>query len=341
MKAVRISGTDGIADVEVTDVPRPTIGDDDVLVEVRASGVNYAELWIAKGMEGTTPVIPGVDIAGVIDEVGKDVHGVTPGDRVVVYWNVPCGECEFCLDGETTLCPEYGGIGVERDGGHAEYVRVPGENLLPLPDHVSFEKAAAFSSNFGTAWRGLLTRANLEVSERVLVVGASGGVGHGAVQIADIAGAKVFACTSTEAKAERLRSLGADHVIDYTEVDFDEEVSSLTDKRGVDVVFESIGGDVYKGAIRSLAQNGRLVTIGATVGDADQAMLHHMYWKQLQVIGSTGCTKPELRAAHDQLARGMLTPVVEGTVSFEDVPDVYRRLEDRNKNVFGKIVLTP
>jgi len=341
MRAVRISGTDGIDDVTVTDVPKPTVGAEEVLVDVRASGINCAELWIAKGIEGTTPVIPGVDIAGVVNDVGADVDGVAEGDRVAVYWNLPCGTCEFCAAGETTLCPEYGGIGIERDGGHAEAVAVPAENLLPLPDHVSFETAAAFSSNFGTAWRGLLTRADVNVGERVLVVGASGGVGHGAVQIAALAGAEVYACTSSAAKAERVRELGADHVIDYTAVDLDDEVAALTDKRGVDVVFESIGGDVYERAVRSLAQDGRLVTIGATAGEADQTMLKYVFWKQLRIIGSTGCTKPELRAAHRQLAYGTLTPVIETTVSFDDVSDVYRRLEDRTRDVFGKFVLTP
>jgi NADPH:quinone reductase-like Zn-dependent oxidoreductase len=341
MRAVTITGTGGIDDVEVGEVPEPDVSADEVRVRVCASGINYAELWIAKGLEGTPPVIPGVDIAGVVDEVGAAVEGVTDGDRVVAYWNLPCGECESCLAGETTLCPEYGGIGVQEDGGHAEYASVPAENLLALPGQVSFESAAAFSSNFGTAWRGLLTRADVGVGDDVLVVGASGGVGHGAVQVAGLAGARVYACTSTEAKAEQLRDLGTDHVIDYTEEPLDEAIAAKTDKRGVDVVFESVGGGIYERAIRSLTQDGRLITIGATDGDAESAMLPYVFWKQLRIIGSTGCTKPELQAAHRQLARGTLRPIVDDTVSFEEVPNVYRRLDDRSKDVFGKVVLTP
>jgi len=338
MRASVIPETGDTDVIEVQDVPEPTVGDDDVLIEVAASAVNHTDVWIRRGYEGDPPIITGIDVAGTVADVGDDVDRFEGGERVVVYWNTTsCGECEYCQDGETSLCRDYGGLGVKTDGGHAEYVAVDAAFAVELPDHISFESAAAIPSNFGTAWRGLHTRADLQMGEDVLVLGASGGVGHGAVQIANRAGATVYAASSSEQKAEKLRELGADHVIDYTERDIDEAIADLTDRRGVDVVFESVGGETFKQAVKSLTRGGRLVTIGATTGDADEAMLQHVFWKQLEIVGSTGATMGEFTDMLDVFFAGDIEPVIDQVIDLEGIPAAHDRIASGDG--FGKIVV--
>jgi len=210
---------------------------------------------------------------------------------------------------------------------------------VELPDDVDFETAAAVPSNFGTAWRALVTRADIAPGDDVLVLGASGGTGHGAVQIAAHVGATVHAASSSAEKAARLRDLGADHIIDCTERDINDAVADLTDGRGVDVIFESVGGETYEQAVRSLARGGRLVTIGATTGDADQGMLQHVFWKQLEVIGSTGATIGEFEDMLGALFDGHIEPVIDQVIDLEEIPAAHERLSAGEG--FGKIVLRP
>jgi NADPH:quinone reductase-like Zn-dependent oxidoreductase len=339
MRASVIPETGGPEVVSVEEAPEPDVGSEDVLVAVEASAVNHTDVWIRRGYEGEPPIVTGIDVAGVVSEVGTDVERFEAGDRVVLYWNTTyCGECEFCNDGETTMCRDYGGLGVKRDGGHAEFVAVEARHAVELPDDVSFE-AAAVPSNFGTAWRGLITRADVGPSDDVLVLGASGGVGHGAVQIAAHANATVYAASSSEEKAARLRELGADHVIDYTETDVDEAIAELTDRRGVDVVFESVGGVTYEQAVRSLARGGRLVTIGATTGDSDQGMLQHLFWKQLEIIGATGATMGEFEYMLGAFFDGAVEPVIDSVISLEEIPSAHERLSKGEG--FGKMIARP
>jgi len=340
MRASVIPETGGTDVIEVQDVPEPTVGADDVLIEVAACAVNHTDVWVRRGHEGEPPIVTGLDVAGTVAEVGEDVTRFEGGERVVIYWNTTsCGDCEYCNHGEVSMCREYGGLGVKTDGGHAEYVAVDSRFAVELPDSIGFEAAAAVPSNFGTAWRGLHTRADLRMGESVLVLGASGGVGHGAVQIADRAGATVYAASSSEGKAEKLRDLGADRVIDYTERELDTAVRELTDGRGVDVAFDSIGGESYTRAIKSLTRGGRLVTIGATTGDADAAMLQHVFWKQLEVIGSTGATMGEFTDMLAALFDGEIEPVIDRVIDLEEIPAAHERLE-RGEG-FGKIIVRP
>jgi NADPH:quinone reductase-like Zn-dependent oxidoreductase len=340
MKASVIPETGSPEVIEIQDVPTPTAGGGEVLVEVEASAINHTDVWIRRGYEGDPPIVTGIDVSGVVAEVGDDVDRFEGGERVVLYWNTTyCGECEHCQDGEVSMCRDYGGLGVKRDGGHAEYVAVDAKFAVELPDDISFVDAAAVVSNFATAWRGLHTRADLRMGEDVLVLGASGGVGHGAVQIANRAGATVYAASSSEAKAERLRELGADHVIDYTERDIDDATRSLTDGRGVDVVFESVGGESYKRSMKSLARGGRLVTIGATTGDADEAMIQHVFWKQLEIIGATGSTMGEFTDMLEVFFAGDIAPVIDRVIGLEEIPDAHERVASGDG--FGKIVVRP
>lgn len=340
MRASVITETGGLDVISVKEVPAPEIGADDVLVDVKASAVNHTDVWIRRGYEGEPPIITGIDVAGEIADVGESVDEFDVGDRVVLYPNTTyCGACEFCNHGEITMCRDYGGLGVKTDGGHAEYVTIEAKYAATIPDDVSCEAAAAVPSNFGTAWRGLITRGDVGPSDDVLVLGASGGVGHGAVQIAAHVGATVYAATSSDAKAEKLRELGVDHVIDYTERDIDEAIADLTGRRGVDVVFESIGGEMYQQAVRSLVRGGRLVTIGATEGDADQGMLRHVFWKQLEIIGATGATMGEFEDMLKAFFAGDIQPVIDQVIGLEDIPRSHERLSDGAG--FGKIIVQP
>ncbi len=340
MRASVIPETGGPDVITVEDVPEPSVGEGDVLVEVQACAVNHTDIWIRRGYEGDPPIVTGIDVAGVIAETGPNVENLAVGDRVVLYWNTTsCGACEFCVAGETTMCRDYGGLGVKTDGGHAEYVAVEARYAVPLPDHVAVETAAAVPSNFGTAWRALVTRADITPGDDVLVLGAGGGVGHGAVQTAAHAGATVYAVSSSDAKLERLRKLGADHTIDYTERDVDDAVRDLTNKRGVDAVFESVGGDSYEQAVKSLARGGRLVTIGATTGDANRAMLQHVFWKQLEVIGATGATMGEFRDMLKAVFDGDIEPVIDRVIGLEEIPAAHERLAAGEG--FGKTIVKP
>lgn len=340
MRAAVITEVGGPEVIEVEEVPRPSVGPDDVLVEVRAAAANYGDVWLRQGhAPAQPPVIPGLDVAGVVAAVGASVDAGRVGESVVVYGVLACGTCEFCAAGDPAMCVEYGAIGESRNGGHAEYVAVPAANLVSLPDAVSFRQAAALPSSFGTAYRALRNRVDLAEGDDLLVIGASGGVGHAAVLLALDVGADVYACTSSDEKAAALHELGVMDVVRYGRDGIAGRVRELTDGRGVDVAFDSVGGDVYTEGVRSLARGGALVTVGATTGDADAAMLQHLFWKQLSVVGSTGYNLDDLRRVVELVAAGRIEPVIDSCVSLAALPEVHRRLE--NREVFGKVLVEP
>ena len=220
--------------VEYAERPGPTVGRDEVLVDVKAGALNHLDVWTRRGLPGIDlefPHVPGSDAAGVVESVGDDVTRFEPGDHVAVSAGVSCGDCEFCRDGEESLCESYHLLGEHVPGVHSEFTAVPEDNLVAVPDHVDWETAAAAPLVFQTAWRMLMTRAELRAGESVLVLGASGGVGHAAVQIADFAGAEVYATASTDEKLDYAREIGADHAINYEENDFSDEIYQRTDGR--------------------------------------------------------------------------------------------------------------
>lgn len=328
--------------VEIADVPRPDVGPGQVLIAVRAAALNHLDLWARRGLPGLRlefPHVGGSDIAGVVEEVGDGVEGPTPGTRVLVNPSLWCGRCDWCLKGEESLCTSYRIIGEHVRGGFAEFAAVPATNVHPIPDHMSFEDAAAVPLVYQTAWRGLVSRGRLEAGESVLVTGASGGVSTAAIQIAKHIGATVFAVTAGPEKAARVRELGADHVIDRLESDFSKELWKATDKRGVDMAFDSVGEAVWPDLVRALARGGRLVTYGATTGPAGQVEIRLTFWKQLQIIGTTMSSVSEFDAVMSLVFENKLKPVIDVVWPLEDAHEAHRRLEAGEQ--FGKIVLTP
>ncbi len=326
--------------IRVEDVPRPEPGPGEVLVEVRAAAMNHLDLWVRRGLpiETTMPHIGGSDVAGVVVELGAGVEGVEVGTRVVVNPSLWCGRCEWCRAGEESMCVRFRILGEHTQGGFAEYVAVPAANLYALPDGVSFEQAAAMPLVFQTAWRGLITRARLRAGEDVLVTGASGGAATAAIQIAKHAGARVFAVTTAD-NVDRVRELGADVVYDRTAVDFSREVWRDTGKRGVDVIFDSVGSATWAQNIRALARGGRLVVYGGTTGPEVMSDLRQVFWKQIEILGTTMASRSEFEAVMKLVFRGALRPAIDVVWPLERAREAHERLEQGEQ--FGKIVLVP
>ncbi len=340
MKAVRIHEHGGPEVLRYEDVSVPEIARDEVLIRVKACALNYLDLWARRGIPGIRlPLIPGCDVAGVIEEVGQDAKGWARGDRVVINPGVSCGDCEYCQQGEDPLCYSYHIIGEHVDGGYAEFVKVPARNLMRIPEGFSFEEAAAAPLVFQTAWRALISRARVRPGEDVLILGAAGGVGTACVQIAKLAGAKVFAVAGTETKLRKLKELGADILINHTEKDFGKEVWQLTNKRGVDVVIDSVGEATWQKSLRSLARNGRLVTFGATTGPTPPTDIRLVFWRQLQIIGTTMGNRKEVADVMKLIWERKLKPVVHRVFPLEEAAKAQQLMENREQ--FGKIILVP
>lgn len=340
MKAAIFSEYGGPEVLRVEEVETPAPGPGEVLVRVRAASLNHLDVWVRRGLpiETTMPHIGGSDVAGVVEEVGPEVEGVEVDARVVVNPSLWCGRCEWCKRGEEPLCVRYRILGEHTQGGFAEYVVVPAANLYPIPDDVPFEEAAAAPLVFLTAWRGLISRGRLRAGEDVLVTGASGGVSTAAIQIAKLAGARVFAVTTTE-NVERVRELGADVVYDRTEVDFSRAVWQDTNKRGVDLILDSVGEATWTQNVRALARGGRLVVYGATTGPRSETDLRQLFWKQIEIIGTTMANQREFEEVMKLVFRGELRPVVDVVWPLERIRDAHERLERGEQ--FGKVVLTP
>jgi NADPH2:quinone reductase len=344
MDAVVFEEHGGPAVLEHTQVGVPEVGPEEILVEVHACALNHLDVFVREGIPGAhldLPHISGGDIAGVVSTVGDRVDGVAPGDRVLVDPRITCGVCEFCRKGETNRCVDdvHGNLGEEYWGGLAEYVVAPAENAIQMPDDADFVETAALPIAYGTAWRMLVDRADLDPGESVLVLGASGGLGTAGVQISDYIGAEVYAATSTEAKVERARERGADHVINYEEEEFDAAVWEATDKRGVDVVFEHVGEATWEGSIRSLANGGRIVTCGATTGPKATTDIRYLFTREETILGSRGWQRQELETVADLVWRGEITPAIDRTLPLADAVDGVRAME--NRELTGKVVITP
>jgi len=342
MKAVVFERCGGPEVLELREVPDPRPRPDEVVVQVKACGINHLDLWVRAGLPGLDPEMPhilGNDVVGVALEVGPVARHVKPGDRVLVCPTLSCGTCARCHAGDDHLCRQYDVLGRRRNGGYAEQVAVPGVNCLPYPGELSWTDAAAVPLVFLTAWHMLVGRATLRPGETCLVIGGGSGVGSAAVQIARLLGARVIATASDPAKLERLRALGADEVVNHASEDLTARVRALTAKQGVDVVFEHVGGPVFERAVAALARNGRLVTCGATIGGQATLDLNLLFGRHLTLLGSWMGRRAELIEALRFVADGRLRPVVDSVMPLAEARRAHERLEARAH--FGKVVLTP
>jgi NADPH:quinone reductase-like Zn-dependent oxidoreductase len=342
MKATIIRQHGGPEVLEFAEMPEPQINAGQVLVEVRACALNHLDVWARKGLPGIEiplPHILGNDIAGVVREVGQLVTWVKPGDEVMLQPGTSCGHCIECLRGNDNLCPEYDMLGYRQHGGYAELVAAPGVNVIPKPANLSWEEAAALPLVTVTAWHMLVTRANVQPGETVLVHAAGSGVGSIGIQVAKLRGATVIATAGSDEKLEKARGLGADEVVNYTNPDWTKEVKRLTARQGVDVVFEHTGAETWPGSIAVMKKNGRLVTCGATSGFDARTDLRQLFYRHLTFLGSFMGSKAELLDAMKFIERGSIRAVVDQTLPLSEARRAHQLMEDRAQ--FGKLVLRP
>ncbi|HEY6190212.1 MAG TPA: zinc-binding dehydrogenase [Pyrinomonadaceae bacterium] len=342
MRAVVFKEHGGPEVLRYAEAPEPSIKANEVLVEVRACALNHLDVWARGGLPGIEiplPHILGNDIAGVVREVGPLVNWVKAGDEVMLQPGVSCGHCMECLSGRDNLCPEYDILGYRRDGGYAELVAAPGVNVIPKPQNLSWEEAAALPLVTVTAWHMLVARAQVQPGEDVLIHAAGSGVGSIGIQVARLRGARVIATAGSDEKLRKARELGADECINYTREDWPREVRRLTGKRGVDVVFEHTGSETWPGSIASLAKSGRLVTCGATSGYDARTDLRQVFYRHLSLLGSFMGSKAELLAAMKFIERGTIRAVVDRTLPLAEARRAHELMEDRAQ--FGKLVLVP
>jgi len=342
MKAVAFDRIGGPEVLELREVPDPVPRTDEVLIEVKACGINHLDLWVRQGLPSLDlemPHILGNDVVGIAREVGPAVRHVKPGDRVLVCPTLSCGVCAQCQAGDDNLCRHYDVLGRKRNGGYAEKVAVPGVNCLPAPENLEWHEAAAVPLVFLTAWHMLVGRAGLRPGEDCLVIAGGSGVGSAAIQIARLIGARVIATARGPERLERLKALGAHDVVDHADEDLTARVRELTGKKGVEVVFEHVGGQVFERAVQSLARNGRLVTCGATLGGAASLDLNALFGRHLTLLGSWMGRPSELIEALRFVRSGQLQPVVDSVLPLAEARRAHERIEAREH--FGKVVLVP
>jgi NADPH:quinone reductase-like Zn-dependent oxidoreductase len=342
--AMVMNKTGDVDVLERAEIDLPEPGPKEVRVRVRAVAVNHLDLWTRAGLPNVKYEFPhrlGADISGEIDALGEGAGAASKlenGARVVINPGLSCGACERCLKGEDNFCAKYKLLGENTQGGYSRHIVVPEQNVLPMPETLSFEEAASIPLCFLTAWQMVVRRANVRIGQTVLVQAAGSGVSSAAIQICKMLGARVITTTSTDEKGARAKSLGADHVINYTTQDFVKETKALTEKKGADVVVDHVGGEVLAKSIVACAWGGCVVTCGATAGFTPEIDLRHIFFRQVRLLGSTMGSKGDMFEILRHVNAGRLKPVVHTTMPLWEAQRAHRMLEQRK--AFGKIVLT-
>jgi 2-desacetyl-2-hydroxyethyl bacteriochlorophyllide A dehydrogenase len=342
MKAIQLIAHGKPGKFELRELPEPQPGPHDVVVQVQSCGLNHLDLWLEEAglpVPIQLPCTPGGEIAGKVLEVGSSVTNWKTGDAVAVQSNIFCGECEYCRRGEESQCIKNEILGVTRDGGFAEKVVVPQRALVRLPDGVDFDTSAALTLAGSTAMHMLTNRAQVREGDCVLAIGGASGVGSAAIQIAKQLGARVISTGSTEAKRKLAQQLGAEFVVDSNDTNWPAEVRKITNKRGVDVIVEHVGGEVLLKCFECLARNGTIVTCGATAGREVNLNLWPLFVKQQRLIGSYGRNRVDMQATLEWAAAGKLKPVIDSVFPLNQVPAAFAKL--RSRHVLGKVLIEP
>jgi len=313
---------------------------DEVIVKLHAASLNHIDIWNRMGATGIVVAMPhilGADGAGVVAETGAKVENVKVGDAVCLYPPTGCGRCEFCRTERDFMCIRLRVLGERLEGTYAQYVKLPGQNCFPIPAGYSFHEAAAFPLVFITLWRMVITNARLMPGETMLIIGIGGGVASAALQVAKQIGARVIVTSRSDAKLDRAKALGADHGVHHQRENFVTAVQSLTDKRGVDVVLDCVGGDVWRQSLAALAHGGRLVTCGATAGGEPQDDIAAIFTKQLKIYGSTLGSRREFFQLISFLNASKIKPIIDSVFPLSDAANAQRYVEAAKQ--FGKVVL--
>ena len=328
--------------LEMTDIaPPPAPAAGEVTVRIKAVALNHIDVWGWRGMafaKRKMPLVIGAEASGVVDAIGPGVSSVLPGQLVSIYGARTCGLCKACREGRDNLCEHVGGVhGFHLDGFACEAVNLPARLLVPAPPGVDAIGAAVAPVTFGTVEHMLFDNAKLQPGETVLVQAGGSGIGSAAIQLAKKMGCTVITTVGSNDKIEKAKALGADHVINYREDRFEGVVRKLTKKKGVDVVFEHVGADTWAGSMLCMKRGARLVTCGSTSGVSTSMNLMQLFQQQLKILGSFGCRMENMADAMQKMAQGMVHPVIDTLVGFDDIDTALKRMEGRD--VFGKIVL--
>lgn len=342
MRALTISAHGGLEQVQFRDdVEAPLVTRaNDVRVRVHAAALNHLDLFTIGGLPGITikpPWILGADGAGIVDDVGNAVTSVTKGDKVYINGGISCRTCEYCLAGEHPLCVRFGILGEHLPGTFGEYVVVPEPNVRTIPQDATWDEAAAYPLVTLTAWRAMMTRARVRSADRVLIWGIGGGVALAALMVCKLAGAHVTVTSSSDEKLARARELGADDTLRHDQLEVGKEIRARTGKRGVDVVFDSVGEKTWPQSLIALGKLGRLVTCGGTSGPTLVTDVRRLFWNQWTIMGSTMGNDAEFDAITTAFREGRLRPVVDTVYPLERGREALERLAHGNQ--FGKVVL--
>jgi NADPH:quinone reductase-like Zn-dependent oxidoreductase len=342
VKAVRFHEFGGLDVLRIEEVDDPSPGPGEVVVRIRASALNHLDVDVRDGISRFPVDLPhtlGIELAGDVEAVGEGVEGWSAGDRVNPYIMDTCGECRYCRTGRESLCLTPGFISFSTGGAYAERISVKARNLIRIPDGVSYEEAAALQVAFATSWHMLFTRGRLRAGETVMINSVGSGIGSAAVQLAGIAGAFVIGNASTDEKLDRARALGMDIGINHTTEDVVERVLEATDGRGVDLVYEHVGGELFQKGLDSLTKDGRLVICGGHSGEVVPFDIIPFFRTQRSVIGSFVYSRDEVARCFQLAARGRIEPLVHKTFPLDEAREAMAMMERREH--FGKIVLVP
>lgn len=341
MKAVVIREHGGLDVLHVEEMAIPEPGPMQIRVAVRACGLNHIDLWLRKGQPAGffhLPLVPGADITGVVDACGAGVDEQWIGRDVIAAPQYSCGVCAACVKGEQNFCRGWGMYGETRDGGCREYAVVNVAGLAEKPVGISFAEAATLPLVNLTAWHMLVARAGIRPGMTVLIHAAGSGVSSAGIQIAKLFGARVITTASSDAKLQKATALGADHVINYREEDFQKATRAIVGREGVDIVFDHVGLDVFGKSLRLLKRGGALVTCGTTSGNLIEIDMRAVFFKSLSILGSTMGGHGEFSEIIKLVGQGSLRPILDSTFPLDDIRGAHERLESRQ--AFGKVVVT-
>ena len=355
MKALvyeKYSNDDDFAKIlEIRDIPKPEPKPNQVVFKVKAAALNYDDIWAMRGKPITVPLphVSGTDAAGVVTAVGKDVKNIAIGDRVVSHGNMSCRICKACTSGKEYNCKDRRIWGFQTGplwGGYCEFAHLPEINIVKIPENISYNDAAAASMTLMTAWHMLVGRAKIQPGQLVLIMGGSSGVGNYGIQIAKLFGCTVISTSSPE-KMDKLQELGADYAINHREDDWHKQVKAIAKKiqkpygetRGVDVIFEHIGGASWNKELTLLNYGGTIVTTGATTGYDAETDLRHIFFKGINILGSTQGTKAELEEGMYWMSQGKIKSVIDSIYSIKQAPQAHKKMLERKG--FGKIIINP
>jgi len=342
MKAFLIHQHGDLDQVRYEEIDDPEIQPGSVRVKTQATALNHLDLWVVRGLPGRDlkmPHVLGSDGAGIVEEVGEGVSRFSVGDRVMINAVLSCGKCEFCIQGEQSMCVRLRLVGEQVGGTHAEMLVLPEANLEEIPENVSFQEAAAFSLVFQTAWRMLKTRARIQSGDDVFIHGIGGGVSVAALSIVKCLGGRAFVSSSSDEKLQRAKESGADFAYNYTQTDVVQEVMGETGKRGVDIVVDSVGAATWIQSLKMAAKGGKIVTCGATSGPSPETAIPLIFWNHLSILGSTMSNRKEHQEIIALLGQGKLKPVIDQEFALSEGRSALEHLQKQNQ--YGKVVLIP